>query len=134
VFSEKWNQHWKKNKIGKSLTPMGRTSIVLWLGKPHQRTIEIMPSSVGDFYILKSRVIEWLKSYPRVLEICLSCDLPIVRFYISSAEDYTNMTYYNLSDIGSKHSNFTNNGGYQILFSIRNPYINRFTYHFSIHS
>ena len=24
--------------------------------------------------------------------------------------------------------------GYQILFSIRNPYINRFTNHFSIHS
>jgi hypothetical protein len=47
-------KHWKKYKIGKSTTPLAKISIVLQLGKPRKRTIEILPSGVGDFPILYS--------------------------------------------------------------------------------
>jgi hypothetical protein len=36
------------------LTPLGKISIILWLGKPLQRTIEILPLGVTDFPILYS--------------------------------------------------------------------------------
>jgi hypothetical protein len=45
--------------------------------------------------------------------------------------------YYNLAQKGGggrAPSGFTYDYGYQILLPIRNPYINRFTNHFSIHS
>ena len=45
-------KHRKKYKIGKSSTPLGKISIVLKLGKPRKRTIEILPSGVCDFPIL----------------------------------------------------------------------------------
>ena len=35
-----------------SPTPSGKVSIVRWLGEPRQRTIEILPSGVGDFPVL----------------------------------------------------------------------------------
>ena len=35
-----------------SKTPPGKISIVLWLGEPRQRTIEILPLDVWDFSIL----------------------------------------------------------------------------------
>ena len=51
---QRWNQikQWKKYKIGKSPTPLGKISMVLWFCKPCQRMIEILPSGVGDFPIL----------------------------------------------------------------------------------
>jgi hypothetical protein len=36
------------------LTPLGKISIILWLGKPLQRTIEVLPLGVTDFPILYS--------------------------------------------------------------------------------
>ena len=36
------------------LTPLGKISIILWLSKPLQRTIEILPLGVTDFAILYS--------------------------------------------------------------------------------
>ena len=36
------------------LTPLGKISIILWLSKPLQRTIEILPLGVTDFPILYS--------------------------------------------------------------------------------
>jgi hypothetical protein len=39
-------KHRKKYKIRKSLTPLGKISVVLWLSKPHQRTIQILSSGV----------------------------------------------------------------------------------------
>jgi hypothetical protein len=45
-------KHQKKYKIGISPTPLGKISIILQLGKPCRRMIEILPSVVGDFPIL----------------------------------------------------------------------------------
>ena len=45
-------KHQKKYKIGISPTPLGKISIILQLGKPRRRMIEILPSVVGDFPIL----------------------------------------------------------------------------------
>ena len=45
-------KHWWQVKIEKSQTPSGKISIVLWLGVPRQRTIEILPLGVCDFSIL----------------------------------------------------------------------------------
>ena len=45
-------KHQKKYKIGISPTPLGKISIILQLDKPRRRTIEILPSVVGDFPIL----------------------------------------------------------------------------------
>ena len=45
-------KHWKKYKIGKSPTPLGKITIVLT--SLVKRTIKILPSGVGDFPILYS--------------------------------------------------------------------------------
>ena len=50
-------KHYKKYKIGKSPTPLGKISIVLRLCKLRPRKDEILHSGVGDFPILYSPVL-----------------------------------------------------------------------------
>ena len=47
----------KKYKRGKFPTPLRNISIVVCISRPHQRTIDILPSGVGDFRILYNPVV-----------------------------------------------------------------------------
>ena len=103
-------KHRKTYRIGKSLTPLCKISIVLQLGKPHKRTMEILPSGVRDFPILYC---------PRCSILYVVCHWQTLSHNVISNTPHLNgIGTHNVS--GERH--------YHKIMATTAPYSNRNTY------